>query len=166
MSVARGRERRAFLPKRHVPGRALFSREKLRKAKEQEEVIRARHCYPTLGTLDRNRTWKPTRSLRRALRPPPPPFVPFSPARFCRPVAVSAIDTPHCSCPRTAIILSLLPCDENVEARVHLKPALLPVFVGTKCSFFELFLQSRPREFLIFNNISMPTLLVSRYFIQ
>lgn len=45
----------------------------LGKAKEQEEVIRARHCYPTLGTLDRNRTWKPTtRPLRP--RPPPPPF--------------------------------------------------------------------------------------------
>lgn len=69
------RERSAFLPKRHVPGRALFSRERLGKAKEQEEVIRARHCYPTLGTLDRNRTWKPT---TRSLRPRPPPFVPFA----------------------------------------------------------------------------------------
>lgn len=35
-------------------------KERLRKAKEQEEVIRTRHCYSTLGTLDRNRTWKPT----------------------------------------------------------------------------------------------------------
>lgn len=66
---------------------------------------------------------------------------PSSPARFCRPVfAVSAIDTPHYSCPRTAIILSLLPCDENVEAHVRLSEALaalLPAFVGMKCNFFE-----------------------------
>lgn len=117
---------------------ALYFQERgLRKAKEQEEVIRAHHCYPTLGTLDTNRTWKPT---TRLLRPRPRPSS-RSPARFCHPVAVSAIDTPHCSCPRTAIILSLLPCDENVEARVHLGSALLPV--GMKCSLLELFLSSR-----------------------
>lgn len=72
VSVARerasGREM-YFPPKRHVPpGLLLYFQERLRKAKEQEEVIHARHCYPTLGTLDRNRTWKPTR-----LHHSPPP---------------------------------------------------------------------------------------------
>lgn len=100
-----------FPPKRHVPpGYALYFQERLRKAKEQEEVIHARHCYPTLGTLDRNRTWKPTRLAPLAFsssssRP--------ARARFCRrcSAAIPAIDTPHCSRPRTAIISSFLTAD-------------------------------------------------------
>lgn len=62
---------------------SLYFQERLRKAKEQEEVIHARHCYPTLGTLDRNRTWKPTRFSPAALRFSSPRVLR---ARFCRPL--------------------------------------------------------------------------------
>lgn len=74
-----------------APCPALFSRARLRKAKEQEEVIHARHCYPTLGTLDRNRTWKPTGLSRpvavfsRVSSPPPPLSPSLTPLILSRP---------------------------------------------------------------------------------
>lgn len=78
----------AFPGRLHVP---LYFQERLRKAKEQEEVIHARHCYPTLGTLDRNRTWKPSRLSRPSRScfssssfPPPPSFTSLIRPRFCR----------------------------------------------------------------------------------
>lgn len=69
----------------------LYFQERLRKAKEQEEVIHARHCYPTLGTLDRNRTWKPTGLSRpvavfsRVSSPPPPLSPSLTPLILSRP---------------------------------------------------------------------------------
>lgn len=66
-------------------------------------------------------------------------------ARFCRrrSAAIPAIDTPHCSCPRTAIISSfltadsLLPCDENVEACACLRCPTAPFGETERCNLLQ-----------------------------